>query len=185
MVLSDQLDTIQIFSRCIYWSAWWCIQYHPGDTIGSVGYPLNIHWVYSLVRLTVHPILSRWYYRISRIPTKYLLGVSIGPPDSPSNIGWMIPSDQPDIDWIFIRCIYRSTWQSIQYWLDDTFRSAGYPLNIHLVYPLVRLTVHPILYGWYCRISWIPSKYSVGVFIGQPDSASNIEVILLDLLDTH
>ena len=102
----------------------------------------------------------------------------------------MILSDQPDTHWIFIGCIhwsawksiqycrgdtiglagyplnihwrvYRSAWQSIQYCLDDTVGSAGYSLNIHCVYPLVRLTVHPILSGWYCWISRIPTEYSL------------------------
>jgi len=226
-----------------------------------------------LISLTVHPILSGWYCRISWIPTEYSLGVSIDQPDSPSNIiwlilldqpdthwifigvsidqpdslsniVWMILSDQPDTHWILIGCIYWSAWQSIQYcpgdtvgsagyplnihwriywsaWqsiqycLDNTVGSAGYPLDIHWVYLLVHLTVHPILSGWYCRISRYPlnihwvhllisltvnpilsgwycqisqilTEYSLGVSIGPPDSLSNIVwMILLDQPNTH
>jgi len=119
VILSDRPDTHWVFVGCIHWFAWQSIQYWLDDTIGSAGYPLDINWAYTLVRLTVHPILSGWYHRISRIPTEYSLGVSIGPPDSPSdspsNIEWVIPSDQPDTHWIFIRCIYWSSRQSIQY----------------------------------------------------------------------
>jgi len=89
---------------------------------------------------------------ISRIPTEYSLCVSIGPPDSPSNIIWVILLDQPDTHQIFIGCIHWSAWQSIQYWLGDTVRSAGYP-NIHWVYLVVNRPVYQILTGWYYQIN--------------------------------
>jgi len=160
MILSDRLDTDWVFIMCI-------------------------HYVYPLVCLTTHPILSGWCCWTSRIPIEYSLGVSIGQPDSASNIIWVILLDQPNTQWIFIVCIYWSAWQSIQYCLDDTGRSAGYPLNIHWVYPLVSLTVHPILSGWYCQISRMPTEYSLGVSIGQPDSSSNIVWVLSDQLNTQ
>ena len=123
--------------------------------------------MYPLISLTVHPILSEGYLRISRIPTESL-GVSINQPDSPSNIVWVILLDQQDTHWIFIGCIYWSAWQSIQYYLEDTFRSAGYTLNIHWMYLLVSLTVHPILSGWYCWHSQIPKKCLLSVSIHKP-----------------
>ena len=155
-----------------------------------------MYWVYLLVSLTVYLILYGWYCQIGRILTNDVLGVSIGQPDSPSNIIWMILLDQPDtplnIHWVYLlvsltvypilpgwHCrISRipteyslgvsnwSAWQSIQYCLDDTVESGGYPLNIHWVYLLVSLTVHPILSRWYCWISRIPTEYSLGVSIG-------------------
>jgi len=130
MILLDQPDTHWIFIGCIHWSAWQFIQYCLEDTVGSAGYPPNIHWVYILVGMTVHPILSGWYCRISWIPTEYPPGVSTV-------------------------LVSLTVWQSIQYYLGDTVGSAGYPMNIHWVYLLVSLTVHPILSGWYCRMRQI------------------------------
>ena len=116
-----------------------------------------MYWVYLLVSLTVYLILYGWYCQIGQILTNDVLGVSIGQPDSPSNIIWMILLDQPDT-----------------------------PLNIHWVYLLVSLTVYPILPGWHCRISRIPTEYSLGVSIDQPDSPSNIVWrIPSDQPDTH
>jgi len=161
-----------IFIGCIYRLGWRPIQYCLGSTVGTAGYTQNIDLVYLLVRLIVHlyclganvslieyPILSKWYNWINWIHTEYSLSVSIGQADSPSNIIWVVLSDQPDTHWIFIGCTCWSAWQCIQYWVSDTVGSAGYPLNIHWVYPLVRLTVYPILAGWYRRISRIPTEY--------------------------
>jgi hypothetical protein len=63
-----------------------------GD-VGLGGYHTNITSVYLFVRLTGHPILCGWCRKIRWIPSKYSFGVSIGPPDSPSNIMWMILLD--------------------------------------------------------------------------------------------
>ena len=111
-------------------------------------------------------ILSEWSYRSSRILSEYLFSRSNGQHNRLSNIEWVILLDKPDTYWIIIWHIYWSAGQCIQYYVGDTVGSAGYPLNIHWVYPLVRLTVHPILSGWYCQISRIPTEYSLGVFIG-------------------
>jgi hypothetical protein len=43
---------------------------------------MNIHLVYPLVRPIAYSILFGWSYRISRILSEYLLGVSIGQPNS-------------------------------------------------------------------------------------------------------
>ena len=52
-------NTIPIMTQVQYlWVTGMVFMVIHGDTIGSAGYPLNIHWVYLLVRLTVHPILS-------------------------------------------------------------------------------------------------------------------------------
>jgi hypothetical protein len=47
---------------------------------------MNIHLVYALVSLMAYQILSWRCCRISRIHTKYSLGVRIGQPDVLSNI---------------------------------------------------------------------------------------------------
>jgi hypothetical protein len=74
--------------------------------VQSAGYPWNIPLVYPLVRPGGHPILSRWYCRISWIHTQYSLGVFIGYADGPFNIVWMALSDQLDTDRVFIECIH-------------------------------------------------------------------------------
>ena len=155
MTLSDQSDIYWIFIGCIHWSAWQSIQYYLGDTVGSAGYPLNIHCVYPLISLTVHLILSGWYLWMHRIPTEYSLGVSICYPDSPSTI----VLEQPDTQQMFIGRIYSSPSQSIQYCPDKTVGSARYPLNVYRVYLLVNPTGNPILSGWYHRISRILTEY--------------------------
>jgi hypothetical protein len=59
------------------------------------------------IRLTAHPILSRRYHWIRQIHTKYPPGVSIGQPDSPSNIVRRVPLDQADTHRIFIGCVHQ------------------------------------------------------------------------------
>jgi len=87
---------------CIYWLAWHSIQYVYG-----------------------------WYCRISRIPTEYSLGVSIGQPDSPSNIIWMntVGSARYPLNIYWVYLLVSRQFHPIC--LDDTVGSAGYPLNIH------------------------------------------------------
>jgi hypothetical protein len=87
-------------------------------------------------------------------------------PGSPSNIVWVVQSDQADMHWIFTGCIHGLAWKPIQYCVGGTVGSGGYTLNIHWVYPSVSLKAHPILCGWYHRIRQIHTKYSLGVSIG-------------------
>ena len=92
---------------CTHGSAWQNIQYCLGVAVGSAGHWLNIDSVYPSISLTTHRILSECCCRISRIVTEYSLGVSIGQPNSTSNIVCVLLSDQPDTDWIFTRCTHQ------------------------------------------------------------------------------
>src|SRR5882762_10193903 len=47
-------------------------------------------------------------------------------------------------------------------------------MNIYLVYALVSLMAYLVLSWQFHRISWIHTKYSLGVHVGQPDILSSI-----------
>ena len=69
--------------------------------------------------------------------------------------------------------------------MDGAVGLGGYHPNIHLVYPLVHLTGHPILCGWCCQIRQIASEYSFSAGNGQPDRPSDMMwMVLLNRADT-
>ena len=153
-----------------YRLGWQSIQYCLGGAFRLAGSTQNINWVYLSVRLTVHPILSGWYCRISRIYTEYSLCVSIGLADGPSNIVRVILSDQTDTHRICIGCIYWLRRQPIQYCLDGTVgRVIGVtysPSNIVWVVLSDRLDT--------CGI------YSLSLSIHQSDSDRWFNAVLLE-----
>ena len=122
VVMSDQADTVWIFTQHRQWLAWHAIQYYLCVTVRSGGYCLNIYSAWATVSLTCQWILSVWYRRIRQILSeyslsighsqpdmsvniicvyhwirwilsKYLLGVGNSQPDMPSNIICVLPSD--------------------------------------------------------------------------------------------
>ena len=115
------------------------------------------HWVYLLVSLTVHPILSGWYCWRSRIPKKCSLSVSIHQPDSPycpdDTVGWA--RYPPNIYQVYLlvsltgnsilsgwyhrisRILTEYSLTGHPIFLDGTVGSAKYGLNIQLVYLLI------------------------------------------------